>query len=171
MTEPDLTRKLFSHLCFFGICTETEDGKLSNTSPCQVPQPTCFLEVGWENKPLKNRDFNFESHFLSQIFLLAKAWYLNKPCMNLIFWQLRKNFFHTLGHSSPLSPFPQFGHLAPPIWPPLPDHIFIRISDEAVQSYFSSPISIEFMKYYGRQINKSKCTERWPNWGKGDRGL
>ena len=52
--------------------------------------------------------------------------------------------FHTLDHSSPLSPFPQFGHLAPPIWPSLPDHIFIRISDKAVQSYFSSPISIGF---------------------------
>ena len=25
-----------------------------------------LLEVGWENEPLKNRDFNFESHFLSQ---------------------------------------------------------------------------------------------------------
>ena len=127
-----------------------------------------LLEVGWENEPLKNRDFNFESHFLrQQNFWLQKLYRIGISR----FWPLRKKFFHTLGHSSPLSPFPQFGHLAPPIWPPLPDHIFIRISDEAVQSYFSSPISIEFMKYYGRQINKSKCTERWPNWRKGDRGL
>ena len=91
--------------------------------------------------------------------------------MNWRIWPLRKKFFHTLGHSSPLSPFRPFGHLAPLIWPPLPGHIFICISDDAVQSYFSSPISIEFMKYYGWKINKSKCTERWSNGRKGDRGL
>ena len=33
----------------------------------------------------------------------------------------------------------------------------------AVQSYFSSQTSIEFVKYEGRQINKSKWTESWPN--------
>jgi len=54
---------------------------------------------------------------------------------------LKKKFFHTPGHSGPPSPLPPFGRLAPPIWPPLSGHIFICISDEAVQSYFSSPIS------------------------------
>ena len=33
----------------------------------------------------------------------------------------------------------------------------------AVQSYFSSQTSIEFVKYEGRQINKSKWTESWLN--------
>ena len=92
-----------------------------------------------------------------------------------------KKFFHTLAHSSPLSPFPRFGHLAPPIWPPLPGHIFICISDIAVQSYFSSPISIEFarnlqqIQVYGKVAKSgegrqgaavSKCVKdfflKWP---------
>ena len=64
--------------------------------------------------------------------------------MNYRFWPPQKKFIQTLGHCSPLTPFPQFGHFSPPIWPFLPDHIFICISDGAVQSYFSSPISIEF---------------------------
>ena len=31
--------------------------------------------------------------------------------------------------------------------------------------------NVIWRKYENRQINKSYCTEKWPNWGKGVRGL
>ena len=80
--------------------------------------------------------------------------------MNWRIWPLRKKIFHTLGHSSLLSPFRPFGHLGPPIWPPLPGHIFICISDRSFQSYFFSPISIEFAGNL-QQIQVYRKVAKW----------
>ena len=71
-----------------------------------------------------------------------------------------KKIFHTLGHSSLLSPFRPFGHLGPPIWPPLAGHIFICISDEVVQSYFSRPISLKFAGNL-QQIQVYRKVAKW----------
>ena len=81
---------------------------------------------------------------------------------------------HTWSQQPPVS--------LPPIWPPLPENIFIRISDKAVQSYFSGPISIEFainlqqIQVYGKVAKPeegrqgaavTKCAKeffsKWPN--------
>ena len=80
--------------------------------------------------------------------------------MNWGIWPLQKKIFHTLGHSSLLSPFRPFGHLGPPIWPPLPGHIFICISNRSFQSYFFSPISIEFAGNF-QQIQVYRKVAKW----------
>ena len=65
-----------------------------------------------------------------------------------------------------------------PVWPPcssslatfarphFPRELFNRISPAWFLLNFQ-----DIYKYECRQINKSKCTERWPNRRKGDRGL
>ena len=114
---------------------------------CVVRFPNQLAFGSWlgERTPKKQGFQLWESFSQPTKFLVTKAlqnW--NKSCVNWRIWPLWKKFFHTLGHSSPLSPFLPFGHLGPPIWPPLASHIFICISDEVVQSYFSRPISIIF---------------------------
>ena len=91
--------------------------------------------------------------------------------MNWRFWPLRKKIFHTLGQSRPLSPFRPFGHLSV--------HLDLLI---CLLQYFINSIEIGLEKYdwtasseirmkmwsgRGGQIGGA----RWPNRGKGDRGL
>ena len=127
----------------------------------RFPNQLAFGSWLGERTPKKQGFQLWDSFSQPTKFLVTKAlqnW--NKSCVNWRIWPLWKKFFHTLGHSSPLSPFLPFGHLGPPIWPPLASHIFICISDEVVQSYFSRPISLKFAGNL-QQIQVYRKVAKW----------
>ena len=86
---------------------------LSWRSLVRFPNQLAFGSWLGERTPKKQGFQLWESFSQPTKFLVTKAlqnW--NKSCVNWRIWPLWKKFFHTLGHSSPLSPFLPFGHLA-----------------------------------------------------------
>ena len=104
-------------------------------SICLDRVPAWLQKVRRVNEPLKNRDFNFGGHFLSQNKVqAAKMGYIWNPlCVDNQFRPSLKKISSQNFSLEPSDSLPPVWPLAPPIWPNLPDHIFICISDGAVQ--------------------------------------
>ena len=75
-----------------------------------------------------------------------------------------KKNIHTLSHCSPLTPFLQFDHRAPPTWPSLSNCIFICFFDGDLQSYFttsSGDMSTSHVKAVNIELYMQRALPLW----------